>query len=96
VRFNLGRAFLEAGAFAEALQEFETCTKRRGEATAVFLDDVPTIRYLATLPYWTARAQEGLGLAPQARENYRKFLSLRMKDSPDPLVKDARKRLGEK
>ena len=96
VRFNLGRAFLEAGAFAEALQEFDTCTKRRGEATAVFLDDVPSIRYVATVPYWTARAQEGLGLGPQAQENYRKFLSIRTKDSPDPLVKDARKRLGEK
>jgi serine/threonine protein kinase/tetratricopeptide (TPR) repeat protein len=96
VRFTLGRAFLEAGAFAEALQEFDTCTKRRGEATSVFLDDVPSIRYLATVPYWTARAQEGLGLVPQAQENYRKFLSIRTKDSPDPLVKDARRRLGEK
>jgi len=37
-----------------------------------------------------------LGLVPQAQENYRKFLSIRTKDSPDPLVKDARKRLGEK
>ena len=96
VRFYLGRAFLEAGAFAEALQEFDTCTKRRGEATAVFLDDIPTIRYLATVPYWTAQAQEGLGLVPQAQENYRKFLSIRTKDSPDPLVKEARRRLGEK
>jgi tetratricopeptide (TPR) repeat protein len=96
VRFNLGRAFLEAGAFAEALQEFDTCMKRRGEATAVFLDDVPSIRYLATVPYWTARAQEGLGLVPQAQENYRKFLSIRTSDSPDPLVKDARKRLAGK
>jgi len=93
VRFNLGRAFLEAGANAEALQEFDTCMKRRGEATAIFLDDVPSIRYLATVPYWTARAQEALGLTPQAQENYRKFLSIRMKDSPDPLVNDARRRL---
>jgi len=96
VRFNPGLAYLESHAYAEALAEFDTCAKRRGEASAVFLDDVPSIRYLATLPYWTARAQEGFGLVPQAQENYRKFLSIRTKDSPDPLVKDARKRLGEK
>ena len=96
LRFNLGRAFLEAGAFAEALAEFDACTKRRGEATAVFLDDVPSIRYLASVPYWAGRSQEGLGLVTQAQENYRRFLSIRTKDSPDPPVKAARRRLGEK
>lgn len=94
-RFGLGLAYLEAGAFAEALSEFEACQKRRGEASAVFLDDVPTLRYLAPLDYWIGRAQEGLGLVPEAHRSYRKFVALRTAGSPDPLLQDARRRLGE-
>src|SRR4029078_11110861 len=60
-RFDLGIAYLQAGHFSEAVSELEACEKRRGEATALFFDDVPTLRYLATLPYWIGRAQEGLG-----------------------------------
>jgi tetratricopeptide (TPR) repeat protein len=44
-RFYRGRAFLEGGFFAEAMDDFLTCQGRRGEATAVFLDDLPTYRY---------------------------------------------------
>jgi tetratricopeptide (TPR) repeat protein len=94
VRFTLGQAFLDAGYHAEALSEFEACLERRGEASALFLDDVPTLRYTAVLPYWIGRAQEGLGLLPQAQEHYRQFLAPMAPDSPDPLVRDARKRLG--
>ena len=61
VRFNLGRAFLEVGAFAEAFQEFDTCMKRRGEATSVFLDDVASIRYLATIPVLDGACTAGAG-----------------------------------
>ena len=68
--------------------------KRHGEATAVFLDDVPSFRYLAPLPYWLARSQEGVNKASAvAADNYRKFIALRAEDSRDPLVADARKRL---
>ena len=49
VRFDLGVAYVKGGHFAQALSEFETCLRRRGEASAVFLDDVPTFRYLAPL-----------------------------------------------
>ena len=45
--FLLGRAYLEAGAFPDADRELETCLKRRGEATALFLDEAPTWRYFA-------------------------------------------------
>src|SRR5207237_6862542 len=34
--FDLGRAFLEAGAFTEADSEFDRCLKRRGETLALF------------------------------------------------------------
>lgn len=93
-RFLLGRAYLEAEAVAEALSEFETCLQRRGEASALFLDDVPTARYVPPLYYWMGRAEEGLGLLPRAREHYAAFLSYRADGSPDPLVKDAKARLG--
>ena len=94
VRFTLGRAFEEAGQHAEALSELEQCEKRRGEATAVFLDDVPTYRHLGPLAYWRARAQEGLGMKDAAAENYKAYLALRENVTGDPLAADARKRVG--
>ena len=93
-RFSLGVAYVQANAHAEALSELETCQRRRGEAMAVFLDDVPTTRYLPPLAYWLARAQEGLGQRSTAAGNYRRFLELRSSSSVDPLVADARQRLA--
>jgi hypothetical protein len=89
----LGVAYVEEGHYAEAIAELEACEKRRGEATAFFFGDLPTMRYLAPLPYWLGRARQGLGLSTQARQDYNAFLSLR-KDAPDdPLAADARRRL---
>ena len=68
-RVELGIAYVEAGRYAEGLSELEKAHARRGEATAIGLDEVPTFRYLAVLPYWLARAQQGLGLTPAARAN---------------------------
>jgi tetratricopeptide (TPR) repeat protein len=93
-RFALGVAYVTAGSHAEALAELDVAERRRGEATAVFLDDVPTVRYLTTLPYWLARAQEGLGQSATAAANYQRFLSRRGDASKDPLAADARKRLN--
>ncbi len=92
-RFSLGVAYVQADHYAEGLRELEACEKRRGEATAVFLNDVPSYRYMAPLPYWLARAQEGIGQKPAALENYKKFLALRPATSKDPLAADARKRI---
>jgi tetratricopeptide (TPR) repeat protein/tRNA A-37 threonylcarbamoyl transferase component Bud32 len=93
-RFDLGVAYVEAGHFAEGLAELERCQKRRGEATAIFLDEVPTFRYLATLPYWLARAQDGVGQKAAATAGFDAFLRLRSAISNDPLVVDARRRLS--
>jgi eukaryotic-like serine/threonine-protein kinase len=93
LRFELGRVYLESGAFTEAYTQFEQCLKRRGEATAVFLDDIPTLRYLPSVYYYLGRAQEGLG-SPAAAESYRTFLAIKEKGTEDPLVTDARRRLG--
>jgi tetratricopeptide (TPR) repeat protein len=94
-RFDMGVAYVQAEAWVEALSELAACEKRRGEATAMFLDDSPTLRYQATLPYWLARAQEGVGQQAAARNNYKAFLAIRGADAPaDPLVADARRRAG--
>jgi tetratricopeptide (TPR) repeat protein/predicted Ser/Thr protein kinase len=92
-RFDLARAELKLGAFKDAETQLEACLKRRGEATALFLDDVPTYRYFPPVEYELARAQEGLGL-PAAGDSYKAFLAMRGADTADPQVADARKRLA--
>jgi eukaryotic-like serine/threonine-protein kinase len=92
-RFELGLAYLEAGAFPEASSQFEQCMKRRGEAMALFLDDAPTMRYLPPIYYYLGRAQEGQG-APNAADSYRTFLSIKTGSEKDPLVSDAQQRLA--
>jgi tetratricopeptide (TPR) repeat protein len=90
--FDSGSAYLRAGAFTEADSDFEACLIRRGEATAVFLDEVPSYRYLPPAHYYLGRAQEGLK-SPAASESYRAFLTIKEKSIADPLVADARRRL---
>lgn len=94
-RYDAGVAYVEAGQYAEALSEFEICQKRRGEATAVFFDDWPTVRYLVPLDYWLGRAKEGLNMKAPAVEHYKAFLALRPANSKDPLAIDARARLAK-
>lgn len=94
IRLQLGRAYLDAGYFAEAADEFHICSSTRiGEATAVFLDDTPTYRYLAELPYWKGRADEGFGMKDAAIEDYQSFLKLR--PNGGPLADDASQRIPE-
>ena len=90
IRFQLGIAYFDAGFAAEALDEFQHCYDRIGEATSLFLDDRPTWRYTATLPYWFGRAEEKLGMAHAAKEKYRTFLQTR---PTGPLAEFARGRL---
>ena len=93
-RFVLGVINVEAGRYAAALGELNQCLKRRGEATAIFLDDVPSFRRLVPLRYWMGRAQGGLSNSSAAAEDYRAFLALRPDEARDPLVLDAQKRLA--
>jgi serine/threonine protein kinase/tetratricopeptide (TPR) repeat protein len=92
-RLDLGMAYVEAGSFAEAVSELELAQKRRGEGVALFLDDWPTTRELATLPYWLGRAHEGLSGLAAARPHYEAFLALRSAAQGDPLVVEVRSRL---
>ena len=93
-RFAMGRAYLEAEEYTEAASEFENCEKRQGEAIAIFLNDLPSFRYLDSLYYYIGRAKEGMGITGYS-EAYKKFLKIKEnEDWGDPLVKEARKRLG--
>jgi tetratricopeptide (TPR) repeat protein/tRNA A-37 threonylcarbamoyl transferase component Bud32 len=92
VRFALGLAYFHHGHYPEAVSEFEKCRERRGEATAVFLDDLPSFHYYATLPYWLGRAREAQKL--DARPQFQEFLQIRQGATGDPLVEDARKRVA--
>jgi len=78
VRFDLGRAYVSLGQYAQADSELELCLKRRGEATAAFLDEVPTIRLLPDAYYFLARTQQGLNL-PSAAQTQRTFIEMRPK-----------------
>jgi tetratricopeptide (TPR) repeat protein len=91
LRFYLGRAYFDGGYFVEALDEFTAAVERHGEASAVFLDDLPTYRYMATLPYWLGRAQSELGMTMEAARNFNIFIARR--PAGEPLADDARQRL---
>jgi eukaryotic-like serine/threonine-protein kinase len=93
-RFELGRAYLEAGLFVEADSEFDRCMKRRGEALEIFQDNVPTFAYFPSLYYYQGRVREGLKSSGFA-DVYRTYLGIRGKSSEDPLVVDIRRRLGK-
>ena len=90
-RFDSGRAYVERGAFAEADSELETCMKRRGEATALFLDESPTYYLFPPVYYYLGRAQEGLK-SSAASDSYNAFIAIK-NGGQDPLLADARGRV---
>ena len=67
VRFTLGRVYVEAGRFVEATAELEAAQKRVGEGAAMFMDDWPTFRETAAVPYWLATSAGGS--RPRARRH---------------------------
>src|SRR5262249_40943752 len=89
--FDLGRAYLEAGMFAQADSEFDRCLSRRGEALALFIDEEPTYGYLPPVYYYQGRAREGMKTERFA-ESYREYLKIRGNSKEDPLVPEAERR----
>jgi tetratricopeptide (TPR) repeat protein len=77
IRYQTGKAYLQAKSYPEAMGELTTMNVRRGEATSAFLDNMPTYRLLAELPYWTGRVQEALKMGSAARASYEQYVSLR-------------------
>jgi serine/threonine protein kinase/tetratricopeptide (TPR) repeat protein len=92
-RYDAALAYLSLGAYAEADSELEVCLKRRGEATALFLDESPTYHLFPPVYYYLGRAQEGLK-SPAAADSFKTFLAMKDKAEHDPLVADARRRAG--
>jgi tetratricopeptide (TPR) repeat protein len=88
---TLGRAYLGLNAFPEAYSALEAALKRRGEATAVFLDDVPTYRRLPPVYYYMGLAQNGLR-SSAAPESFKKYLAIMEHADPHPMLEGARQR----
>ena len=91
--FDLGQAYLDAGAFTEADAEFDQCVKRRGEAIELFMDNVPTYADFPPVFYYQGRAREGMKSAGFA-DFYKSYLAIRGQSSEDPLVPEIRRRIG--
>ena len=89
-RFELGRAYLEIGAFTEADSEFDRCITRRGESLALFLDEVPTYGYFPLVYYFQGRVREGLK-SQGFKESYQKYLDIRGAAGEDPLLAEVRR-----
>ena len=81
-RFELGRAYFEAGAFTQADSEFDRCIQRRGEALSLFLDEDPTYGYLPSVYYYQGKSREGLKTVGFA-ESYRTYVDIRGKSIED-------------
>ena len=94
-RYLLGRAYLQAEAYVQADAEFDACITRRGEATAVYLDDVPTWRLIAPVYYYRGISRTALKSTAGAEEAFRTFLAFKTGgDEKSALVVDAEKRLA--
>ena len=92
-RLDLGRAYLELGAFTEADSEFDRCISRRGESLSLFLDEVPTYGYFPDVYYYQGRAREGMKSQDFAA-SYKKYLDIRGAAGEDPLLAEVRRRSG--
>ncbi len=91
--FELGRAYLDAGAPLQADSEFDRCLKRRGETLSLFLDEEPTFAYFPRVYYYQGRVREALK-ADGFANSYRAYLAIRGNSKEDPLLPDVRRRAG--
>ncbi len=91
-RFDLGRAYLQAGLYVEADSELDRCIKGRGQAMDLL--DGPTYGYFPPVYYYLGRVREGLN-SPGAADSYRTYISIRGKAGEDPLLPEVRHRLGQ-
>jgi len=87
--FDLGRAYLSAGAFPQADSEFDRCIARRGEALSL-MDEGPTYGHFPFVYYYQGRVRQGLGTAGFA-DSYRKYLEIRADSREDPLLPEVRR-----
>jgi serine/threonine protein kinase/Flp pilus assembly protein TadD len=92
-RYDLSRAYLEAGMFPQADSELDRCMKRRGEALSVLLDEEPTFGHYPYVFLVKARILEALE-SDGAAAAWRTYVETRAQGSDDPQLIEARKRAG--
>jgi len=99
MKLHLGGVLYALGRYDDARTHFDRCLTlsrlvgfRRGEATALFLDDLPTYHVLPPVHYYMGLAQEAMK-SSGAGESFRTFLAIKQRGD-DPLVPDARHRLA--
>jgi len=93
--FSLGKAYVEAMHFPEALPELDTSDKRSSETADMFDSNISSLRYLPPLYYWLGRAQEGLGATEAAQKSYQRYDAIRKDADPsDKLLPDVKRRLN--
>jgi len=92
-RFDLGRAYIEAGEAPEAEEEFQECVKRRGEAIELFMDNVPTYSYFPPVYYYQGSVRETMK-RDDFRTFYQNYLRIRGDSPDDPLVAEIHHRMG--
>ncbi|HUU35788.1 MAG TPA: hypothetical protein VMW48_17095 [Vicinamibacterales bacterium] len=92
-RVILGRANLGLRAFPEAYSELEVAIKRQGEATALYLDDVPTYRHFPPAYYYMGLAQSGL-MSPAAKASFASYVAIKQGGDGRGFLEDARRRAG--
>ena len=90
-RYVLGVINVEAGRYPAALGELNQCLKRQGETTAVFFDDMPTLRMQAPLKV-LAGARPG---GAQQRDRCRRTLPGVSRSSTCRLSRPARRRRAQ-
>jgi eukaryotic-like serine/threonine-protein kinase len=91
--YDLGRAYLSAGLYAQADDEFDKCVKRRGEALSLFVDESPTFGFFPPVYYFQGLVREGLK-SPDFRVPLKAYLAIRGAAGEDSLLREARRRAG--
>jgi len=91
--YVLGRAYLEAGAYAQADSEFDRCIKRRGEVLSLFLDEQPTYGLMPPVYYYQGRVRQALKSDGFA-QSYREYLAIRGSSSEDRLLAEVPRTAG--
>ena len=90
--FDLGRAYLDAGAPLQADSAFDRCLKRRGETLSLFLDEEPSFAFFPPVYYYQGRVRAALK-ADGFVNSFRAYLAIRGTSTEDPLLPNVR-RLG--
>jgi serine/threonine protein kinase/tetratricopeptide (TPR) repeat protein len=93
VHADLGIGYFNLGAFEDAERELAQADAARGPGALAFYDEIPTLRYGLPVRYWLARTKDALHRT-DAHDAYQAVLALAPEAKGDPLVSDAKRRLG--